>query len=582
MLYPQENRFRTTRDLSGYWSLRLDPKDEGVRRGFSRGIGTGTPIAVPASYNDQLEGARDYLGPVWYETEITPPRGNDGDSVFLRFGSVNYLAEVWLNGKKAGKHEGGHLPFELEVTKLVVPGKNRLVVRVDGALAPDRVPPGNVPTDPKDAFGGQAFPPASFDFFPYAGIQREVHCYTTPRERLDDVTVVTRIRGKTGIVEVTARAAGRGSVRATIEGFGRRVSGVASLSRGKARIELEVPSAKFWAPGSPHLYALAVERLRDGTPEDEVSLAVGIRTVEVRGDRLLLNGRPITLRGFGRHEDFPITGRTLPPAVVVRDFENLRWIGANSFRTTHYPYSESMLDLADRLGFLVIAETPAVGLFFKPEGLDKRRALCRTFTRELIERDKNHPSVILWSLANEPHSHRPVAAGFFRELAKLAKKLDPTRPVTLVSYLGAGEAAFDAMDVVCVNRYFGWYTESGEIERGVAKLDGELDRIHRRFKKPLILSEFGADALAGCHADPPEMFSEEYQAELIERYLALLAKKSFVVGAHVWNLCDFKTAQGVMRPGGINHKGVFTRDRRPKLAAHRIRARWRDVRRAGP
>jgi beta-glucuronidase len=313
---------------------------------------------------------------------------------------------------------------------------------------------------------------------------------------------------------------------------------------------------------------------KDGS-EDEVSLSVGIRTIEVRGDRLLLNGKPVELRGFGRHEDFFVTGRTLPLAVVVKDYEIMRWVGANSFRTTHYPYSETMLDLADRLGYLVISETPAVGLFFHGGGLEKRRAMCRQQTEELIRRDKNHPSVVMWSLANEPHSHRPAAKGFFADLARRAKKLDPTRPVTLVSYLGAREEAFAFLDVVCVNRYFGWYTESGELEKGAAKLERELDEIHRRFKKPLLLAEFGADALPGCHADPPEMFSEEYQAELIERYLDVLGKKPYVVGAHVWNLCDFKTAQGIMRPGGMNHKGVFTRDRRPKLAAHALRKRWR-------
>jgi beta-glucuronidase len=186
----------------------------------------------------------------------------------------------------------------------------------------------------------------------------------------------------------------------------------------------------------------------------------------------------------------------------------------------------------------------------------------------------------MWSLANEPHSHRPAARGFFRELATLARKLDRTRPVTLVSYLGEKEASFAFMDVVCVNRYFGWYTEPGEIERGIERLGPELDRIHRRFRKPMLLSELGADALPGWHAEPPEMFSEEYQAELIERYLRLLTEKRYVVGAHVWNLCDFKTAQGVMRPGAMNHKGVFTRDRRPKLAAHRLRELWLGARRA--
>jgi beta-glucuronidase len=449
------------------------------------------------------------------------------------------------------------------------------VVRVEGGLAPDGVPPGDVPPDPKDSFWGRAFPPASFDFFPYAGIQRPVHLVSTPVRRIEDVTVVTKIQKGIGIVELRVEGPGSGEIRATLAGHGKTLTAAAPLARGVANLTLKVPGAKLWAPGSPSLYRLEVERVGESGSEDEVSLSVGIRTLEVRGDRLLLNGKPIELRGFGRHEDFFITGRTLPLAVMVKDYEIMSWVGANSFRTTHYPYSETMLDLADRLGFLVIAETPAVGLFFHGDGLEKRRALCRQQTDELIRRDKNHPSVVMWSLANEPHSHRPVAKRFFADLARRAKKLDPTRPVTLVSYLGAREEAFAFMDVVCVNRYFGWYTEPGELAKGAAKLERELDEIHRRWRKPLLLSEFGADALPGCHADPPEMFSEEYQAEMLERYLDVLAKKPYVVGAHVWNLCDFKTAQGIMRPGGLNHKGVFTRDRRPKLAAHALRKRWR-------
>jgi beta-glucuronidase len=144
MLFPETNRHRRTEDLSGIWSLRLDPEDEGREKGFPKGLRGAQPIAVPASYNDQLEGARDYLGPVWYERELAAPRGFEAERHFLRFESVSYLAEVWLNGTQVGEHEGGHLPFELEVTKVLGPGKNRLVVRVDGALAPDRVPPGDV------------------------------------------------------------------------------------------------------------------------------------------------------------------------------------------------------------------------------------------------------------------------------------------------------------------------------------------------------------------------------------------------------------------------------------------------------
>ena len=233
-----------------------------------------------------------------------------------------------------------------------------------------------------------------------------------------------------------------------------------------------------------------------------------------------------------------------------------------------------MMRLADRLGFLVIDETPAVGLFFSEDGLERRSELCRQFTREMINRDKNHPSVIAWSLANEPHSARETAKPFFLELYDLARSLDPTRPITLVSAMGVIEESFEFLDFMCLNRYFGWYQESGQIERGVKFLSAELDLLYETYQKPLVLTEFGADAIPGQHAQPSEMFSEEYQAELIEKYIQVLRSKPFVVGEHVWNMCDFKTSQGITRMGGYNYKGVFTRDRRPKLAAHRLREIW--------
>jgi beta-glucuronidase len=255
----------------------------------------------------------------------------------------------------------------------------------------------------------------------------------------------------------------------------------------------------------------------------------------------------------------------------------MQWIGANSFRTTHYPYSEQMMDVADRLGFLVIDETPAVGLFFDEPGLERRLGLCRQYTQELIQRDKNHPSVIAWSLANEPHSWRPAAKPFFRDLYDLAKSLDSTRPVTVVTHVGVNEEAFEFLDFMCLNRYYGWYSEPGELDLGCQKLSAELDALYAKYHKPLILTEFGADTVAGCHAEQPEMFGEEYQTEMLTRYIKVLRTKPFVVGEHVWNLCDFKTGQSVRRVGGLNLKGVFTRDRRPKLAAHRLRELWRPI-----
>jgi beta-glucuronidase len=573
MIRPQKNGYRHTRELSGNWDFRKDSLDQGLRKGWVKGFKKERSLRVPASWNEQERDLWDYLGPAWYQKTFRPIPSKNGGRTFLRFDSVNYFATVWLNGKKLGSHEGGHLPFEFEITKIQKKGLNRLVVRVEGLLRPDRVPPGNVLFHPKDAFNNNFNPPASFDFFPYCGIQREVTLYTTPKDPIRGLTTATFLEGRTGLVHVKAEAPLGFEFRMKLRGHGREFR----MDRTTPETVFRVPKAKTWAPGAPNLYELIVELLKDGKTLDQVRLPVGIRTFEVKGSRLLLNGKPVFLKGFGRHEDSPIGGRALSDLEQKKDFKNMAWVGANSYRTSHYPYSEKDLDLADRLGFLVIDETPAVGLFFKKEGLKKRQTLCLQMTQEMIERDKDHPSVVMWSLANEPHSHRPAAVPFFKDLTRLARKLDPTRPVTLVSYLGTKEKSFTFLDAICVNRYFGWYSEPGDLSKALPRLSKDLDSIHRKFHKPVLVTEFGADAIPGSHADPPAMFSEEFQAAMIEGYLKVIGQKPFVAGAQVWNLNDFRTAQATHRPNGMNYKGVFTRERKPKKAAFVLKRLWKKV-----
>lgn len=583
MLSPQSNPFRQKIDLCGIWDFKFDPNGEGQQVGWQHGLVECRPTAVPASWNEQFEDGRDYLGTAWYQTIFEVPWGwqTDDHDIRLRFESVNYLAEVWLNGTQLGTHEGGHLPFEFDITNHIQPEQNMLVVRVDGELAPNRVPPGNLPTtlqDQMQAFFGEAnFPAASFDFFPFCGIQRPVTLYVTPHEGIHDLTIMTEIAGLNGRihVQVKTNCGGEDIVTARFALEGTDVFTESVLSGNRGETVLIVPNALLWSPASPHLYELQVELLRQDRVFDRYSLAIGIRTVSIQGDQLLLNGEPIYLLGFGRHEDFPVLGRGYAPAVMVKDYSLMRWMSANSFRTTHYPYSETMMDLADRLGFLVIDETPSVGLFFEQDGLDRRLELSQQYITELIARDKNHPSVIMWSLANEPHSHgQSTVRDFFRSLFDVARTLDGTRPMTLASYIGAQEPAYEFADVLCLNRYLGWYSQPGQLDAAMSIFASELDALHEQFNKPIIITEFGADAIAGHHAQPPEMFSEEYQAEFLEYYIRLFRTKPFVIGEHIWNLCDFKTGQAVRRAGSMNYKGVFTRDRRPKLSAHRVRALW--------
>ncbi len=302
----------------------------------------------------------------------------------------------------------------------------------------------------------------------------------------------------------------------------------------------------------------------------------------MRGDRLLLNGQPIHLKGFGRHEDFPVHGRGLDLPVLVRDHALLKWVGANSYRTSHYPYSDEAMALADKEGFLIIDEIPAVGLLFDDgeRAIETRLAICKQQVSDLIARDKNHPSVIMWSVANEPASRGALRGNtdsglaFFTELLAHARAQDRTRPALLVGEQRTERSWVAQSDVITVNRYWGWYILPGQIDKAVAQLARELDELHAATGKPVIIAEFGADAVAGSHSEPPQMWTEEYQTAMLKAYLDLAATRPWIVGLHVWNFADFKTGQGTHRALGINHKGVFTRDRQPKMAARFLRSQW--------
>jgi beta-glucuronidase len=471
-----------------------------------------------------------------------------------------------LNGEQIGHHEGGHLPFEYDISNKILSEDNLLVVRVDGRLSDKYVPPSGTPMN---------YPQTNFDFYPFCGIHRPVLLYNIPNAGLKDITVRTSIKDTTGIIDVTLETYGLNDAYAnlSLKGYGTEITDTSKIEQDIQKMALEVKGARFWNTESPSLYDLIVNIVNEDTIIDSYSLKVGIRTIEVREDKLLLNGKPVYLTGFGRHEDFPITGRGYVPAVIIKDYSLMNWIGANSFRTSHYPYSEQMMDLADRLGFLVIDEIPAVGLTFGKNVIERQLELCNQYIEELIKRDKNHPSVIMWSLANEPHSSLK-SKEFFEELYKKTRTLDNTRPITIVHMMAVKDKAFEFCDVLCINRYYGWYMQPGKIDEACEILSKEMDKLYEKHRKPIILSEFGADTIPGLHSQPPEMFSEEYQAEFLKKYITVCRSKPYVIGEHVWNLCDFKTSQGIMRMGSMNHKGVFTRDRRPKMAAHVLRSLW--------
>ena len=322
------------------------------------------------------------------------------------------------------------------------------------------------------------------------------------------------------------------------------------------------------------------------------SQSVGVRTVKVSGNRFLINGEPFYFTGFGKHEDLAVIGKGHNDAYMVHDFALLKWIGANSFRTSHYPYSQDVLDYADRQGIVLIDETAAVGLnmglgggifggqgytTFSPETInDATREVHAQAIRELVARDKNHPSVVLWSIANEPESDTEGAENYFRPLFGLTRGLDPTRPVGFVNVMLAphGKCRVSQFaDVLMLNRYYGWYVDTGDLEAAELAWEQELQS-WAGDGKPIIITEYGADTYPGLHSITSQPWSEEYQVEYLDMNHRVFDRIDAVVGGQVWNFADFQTTSGIMRVGG-NKKGMFTRDRQPKTAAFALRRRWR-------
>jgi beta-glucuronidase len=590
MLRPQDTSTRERKSLNGLWHFALDPNGEGrTERWFAERLSDAREMAVPASFNDIAADAavRDYFGDVWYQRTAWVPRGWQGQRIVLHFESATHRATAWVNETEVVSHEGGYTPFEVDITDHVSAGEEvRITAVVDNTLNWQSIPPGVIEDTP--AGKRQRY---WHDFFNYGGIHRNVWLYATNPAHFTDVTIMTDLDGATGVVSYTAEADDAESLETRVilrDAHGAEVASGSGLSG-----TLNVSDVHRWAPGDGYLYDLELQLSDGNTVVDSYHQSVGVRTVQVDGIRFLINGEPIYFTGFGKHEDVPVIGKGHNDAYLLHDFELLKWIGANSFRTSHYPYSEEVVDYADRQGIVLIDETAAVGLnmglgggifggqgyqTFSPETAnDATREVHARAIRELIARDKNHPSVVLWSIANEPESHTEGAENYFRPLFDVAREADPTRPVGFVNVMLAphGKCRVSQFgDVLMINRYYGWYVNTGDLAAAELAWEEELTAWAGE-GKPIIITEYGADTYPGLHSLTAENpWSEEYQVEYLDMNHRVFDRIDAVVGEHVWNFADFTTTSGIMRVGG-NKKGVFTRDRQPKAAAHYLRSRWR-------
>lgn len=593
MLYPVINAHRSFIDLAGVWDFKIDTNSTGEAAGWFRArLAEAIPMPVPANYNDISQDAalRDHVGDVWYQRTLCVPVHTSSARQELRFDAVAHHAVVWLDDHKLGEHQGGFLPFVFDVTALIRPGQlHRLTVKVGNILSWQTFPPGEIRT-PRDV---ENYPPnyrwqeTHFDFFNYSGIFRPVRLLMTPAHRIEKIILNTGFDQNSGWVDYSTVADSTFNLLVTL----RDAEGKSVDFQTTANGRLIVASPRLWSPCYPYLYHIEC-RLVDleGQEIDTYTERVGIRTVVVSGKQLLLNGTPIYLKGFGRHEDADVRGRGLDLALLVKDHNLMEWIGANSYRTSHYPYSEEAMRMADERGILIIDEVPAVGfntwrhdpVVYVPERANDNTLAAHldTFTA-LIERDHNHPSVIIWSVANEAATWEPGAVPYFEKVCAHVRKLDPSRPVMIVE---AGRAITEPdrmpasrvahlVDIIGINRYYGWYNDPGRLDLMRHQLERELRLWWSHHGKPILLAEYGADTIDGLHSDPPQMFTEEFQAESLARFHDAMDSLDFVIGEQVWNFADFATKQAPGRVFG-NRKGVFTRTRQPKQAARLLRDRW--------
>ncbi len=546
---------RKRRKLDGSWQWVIDQHERviGEAAGFVDDSRTGfvdtleppdwRRMRVPGNWNMEVESLRHYDGAVLFQREFETSPPPKGRRLFLCFEGSFYQTRVWLNGRPVGQHDGGFTPFEFDITGQVRNGKNRLNVWVDSGRRAERLPC------------------RVTDWFNYGGIFRSVYI----EEREADHIASFFCYYEDGKIRVEIETAGRrrGAAHVLIPQLKIDHKVKIHNRRGRAAIPCE---PQLWTPDAPKLYNVECAYRKDIVAE-----RIGFRTIEAREGEILLNGSPIRLKGICLHEEAKERGRALTKKDRDRIFDMAEELGLNFLRLAHYPHAREMAIEADRRGILLWEEIPVYWQiqFTNPEtAADAKNQLT-----ELIRRDRNRCSVAMWSVANETPEKAENRTEFIGELADLARKLDPSRPVTaaifkkdLGDHILIDDPLAGKLDILGVNQYGGWYK-------------GRYDDLQRfdnpRFSdKPVIISEFGAGAKKGLRGR--KRFSEEYQRTVYRHTLAAIKRNPAIRGCTPWVLFDFRTPNRMNRyQNGWNRKGLVDADRRrKKLAFHEYR-KWR-------
>ena len=545
--------------LNGKWQTISDPTDIGDWRqiwlekkpdkktDFVEYAFDGSPqLNVPGDFNSQLPELTYMEGVVWYKKTFKHTKTTE-KRYFIHFGAVNYTCSVYLNGKLLGSHEGGFTPFQFEITNVAVDGENSLIVKVNSKRLKD------------------GLPGLGYDWFNYGGITRNVNLVETNTTYIDDYCIQLK-KGSAKEIEGWVQLNGASlsqKVIVTIPELGIKYSAQTDIN-GRAKIQFS-SKFKLWTPENPKLYNVNIQCETD-TVKDEI----GFRNIEVNGKEILLNGKPLFLKGVNIHEENPFTQAKAfseSDALIV-----LTWakdLGCNFVRLAHYPHNEYMLKMAEKMGLMVWDELPVYQhIEFATPGVTNKMELM---LKEMIKRDRNRCAVFIWSISNETYSTTANRDTALIELSKKCRELDNTRLITSVinnqgynnNIVDVHDPLYNYFDVISVNEYIGWYVPwQGKPEDTKWKLLAD---------KPVIISEFGGEALYGSNYGPTNeaaYWTEEYQEQIYKNQIAMFNAMPNLAGVCPWILVDYRSL-GRMHPvyqKGWNRKGLLS-DRGDKKKA---------------
>lgn len=554
---------RVKESLNGTWHFTIDPYDTGVRSNWNiletkdaagrrlpwdYDYDGGDEIQIPACWNLFKPEYYYYEGSAWYARKFSYFPETPDERVFLRVGAANYDTKVFLNEEYLGNHYGGSTPFYVELTGKLK-RENVIQFCVNNTRTLDRVPMRNT------------------DWFNYGGIYRDVELYRLPADFIKDFAIYLVPDDQYRRIQVRVRvdkADATGEIEVEIPEL--KIKKVGQLDKGQCLLTLEA-QPELWTPENPRLYEVRVSY-----KNDRIKDRVGFRQIKVEGTNILLNGEKIFLRGICVHEDDAELGKCSNEADIRRRFADAKELGCNFMRLAHYPHTELAAKIADEVGMLLWEEIPVYWAIDFSNPATYRDAENQLL--ELIKRDQNRASVIIWSVGNE-NADSDERLSFMSRLAQTAKEQDPTRLVSaacLVNHVKhkIEDRLSDYLDVIGINEYYGWYNPDFE----------ELVLLGKNSNpaKPVIISETGADALAGYHNSKSELFSEEYMAEVYRKQIAILRKLEYVKGITPWILYDFRAPRRYNRfQKGYNRKGLIAADKKTrKLAFYVLQQFYRE------